>query len=333
MPSDPKTFRDPEDLVPGRATSAGTRTFADRMDAAPDHFTRPDALTLASIGFGTLRGDPGGVDELLYRGALADYFERAGNVVDTALSDRFQTSERAVGHALRRALREGRVAREEIVVVTKGGALTPDGDRVRDHASAQRDLFATYIESGTLAYDDIHRGFAMTERFLLDQIQRSRRNLGLATLDYYLIQEPEIHLRELGVDCFRASLREAFQALELAVSRGFIGAYGLASWDGFLLPNSDRSHLSIADLFEVALDVGHADHHFRAIQLPYGLAMGEGAVLASQLGPDGLSRALLESLRDTGTAVFASAPLYGGRLVGRVPGFVRQAFPEAKSDA
>ena len=128
-------------------------------------------------------------------------------------------------------------------------------------------------------------------------------------------------------------LAPAFEALELAVSRGWIGAYGLATWDGFLLPDSDRSHLSIVDLFDVALEVGQADHHLRALQLPYGLARGDGAVLASQLGPDGKSRAILESLRDTGTAVFASAPLYGGRLVGHVPAFVRDAFPEAQSDA
>ncbi len=341
MPSDPKTdpktdpkpSRRENELIPGRATTAGTRAFADRQHASSDHFSRPDALWLASIGFGTLRGDPGGVDDLLYRSSLADYLEAAGNVVDTALSDRFQTSERAIGQALRRALREQKVAREEIVVVTKGGALTPDGERVRDHTSAQRDLYTSYIDTGILAFEDIHRGHAMTKRFLLDQIERSRHNLGLETLDYYLVQEPEIHLRELGVDGFRAGLGEAFEALELAVSRGWIGAYGLATWEGFLLPDSDRGHLSIADLFEIALDVGSADHHLRALQLPYGLAMGEGAVLASQLGPDGASRAILESLCNTGTAVFASAPLYGGRLVGRVPAFVRQAFPEAKSDA
>ncbi len=329
----PPTKPRPHDLVPGRATTAGTRAFADRQPTAADHFTRPDALWLASIGFGSLRGDPGGVDDLLYRGALADYFEAGGNVVNTALSDRYQTSERALGHALRRALREQTVAREEIVVVTKGGALTPDGERVRDHASVQRDLYTTYIDSGILALDDIHRGHAMTPRFLLDQIERSRHNLGLATLDYYLLQEPEIQLRALGVDAFRGALGEAFEALELAVSRGWIGGYGLATWDGFLLPDSDRSHLSIVDLFDIALEVGQADHHLRAIQLPYGLAMGEGAVLASQLGPDGASRAILESLHETGTAVFASAPLYGGRLVGRVPPFVRAAFPEASSDA
>lgn len=318
---------------PGRATTAGTRAFADRHAVAPDHFARPDALWLASLGFGTLRGDPGGVDDLLYRSALGEYLDAGGNVVNTALSDRFQTSERAVGHALRRAIREGRVRREEIVVVTKGGALAPDGARVRDHAEAQRDLYSTYIETGLLDFEDIHRGHAMTGRFLLDQIERSRRNLGLATLDYYLLQEPEIHLRELGVDAFRKALAQAFEALELAVSRGWIGAYGVATWDGFLVADSDRSHLSLVDLFEIALDVGSADHHLRAIQLPYGLAMGEGAVLASQLGPDGASRAILESLRDTGTAVFASAPLYGGRLLGRVPAFVRKAFPETRTDA
>ena len=333
MPSDSPANAHPEDLVAGRATTLGTRAFADRQQAAADHFSRPDALWLASIGFGSLRGDPGGVDDLLYRSALGDYLESAGNVVNTALSDRFQTSERALGHALRRAFVERRIAREEVVVVTKGGALTPDGDRVRDQVSAQRDLYATYIDSGVLSLDDVHRGHAMTPRFLLDQIERSRRNLGLATLDYYLVQEPEIHLRELGVDGFRAALHDAFEALELAVSRGWIGAYGLATWDGFLLPDSDRSHLSIVDLFDIALDVGQAEHHLRVLQLPYGLAMGEGAVLASQLGPDGESRAILESLRDTGTVVFASAPLYGGRLVGRVPAFVRAAFPETSSDA
>lgn len=333
MANGEETTSPANELLPGRATAAGTRRFADRMASSPDHFTRPDALWLASLGFGTLRGQPGGVDDLLYRSALADYLELAGNVVDTALSDRLQTSERAVGNALRRAIREGRVARDEVVVVTKGGALTPDGERVRDHVEAQRDLHATYIRSGILELGDVHKGFAMTKPFLLDQIARSRRNLGLATLDYYLLQEPEIHLRELGVDAFRKALASAFEALEEAVARRWIGAYGLASWDGFLLADSDRSHLSLVDVFETALDVGSADHHLRAIQLPYGLAMGEGAVARNQLGPDGRSRAILESLQDTGTAVFASAPLYGGRLLGRVPRFVREAFPEAKSDA
>ena len=173
----------------------------------------------------------------------------------------------------------------------------------------------------------------MAPAFLLDQIERSRRNLGLETLDYYLIQEPEIQLRALGVNGFRTALSATFEAMELAVSKGWISAYGVSTWNGFLLPDSDRSHLSIVDLFDIALDVGSGDHHLRALQLPYGLAMGEGAVLASQLGPDGHSRAILDSLQDTGTVVLASAPLYAGRLIGHIPAFVRETFPEAPSDA
>lgn len=317
----------------GRATGEGTRRFATRQDCEDDHFARPDELWLSSIALGTLRGDPGGIDDLLYRSVVGDFLEWSGNVFNTALSDRMQTSERALGHALQRAVREKAVARDEIVVVSKGGQLTPNPDFLHDPNRAQHDLYSSYIDSGILDPSEVTRGHSIAPRFLLDQIERSRRNLGFKTIDYYLIQEPEIHLRALGADGFRTALLAAFEAMELAVSKGWISAYGLSTWDGFLLPDSDRSHLSIVDLFDVALEVGSADHHLRALQLPYGLAMGEGAVLESQLGPDGHSRAILDSLQDTGTVVFASAPLYAGRLIGHIPDFVRKAFPEAPSDA
>jgi len=288
---------------------------------------------MSSIALGTLRGSPGGIDDLLYRSIVGDFVGASGNVFNTALSDRVQTSERALGLAIARLVRETSVRRDEIVIVTKGGALTPNPERATSHAEIQQDLYESYIDSGVLDPSEVIRGHSMAPKFLLDQIERSRQNLGVETLDYYLIQEPEIWLRKLGPDGFRRALSAAFTAMEEAVGRGWISAYGVSTWDGLLVPDSDRSHLSIVDLFEVALDVGQADHHFRALQLPYGLAMGEGAVLESQLGPDGHSRAILDSLCDTGTVVFASAPLYGGRLLGQIPDFVRDAFPEAPSDA
>ena len=328
-------------LLPGRATQAGTRRYVDRIIArrreaglptAEDHFARPDDLWLSSLSLGTLRGDPGGGDDQLDRSVRVDLLECGVNVFNTALSDRMQTSERAIGHALRRAVAEGVVARDEDVVLTKGGGLTPDPERAGSYTSAQRDLYATYIDSGIVS-PDVYRGHSIDPGFLLDQIQRSRRNLGLETLDYYLVQEPEVHLKDRGVDGFKDALKAAFEALEHAVEQRWIGAYGLCTWEGFLVPDTDRNHLGIVEVFEAALDVGQADHHLRAIQLPYGLAMGEGVALDSQLGPDGHSRAILDSLRDTGTAVFASAPLYGGRLVGRVPEFVMRALPEAPGQA
>ena len=101
---------------------------------------------------------------------------------------------------------------------------------------------------------------------------------------------------------------------------------------GVLVPDTDRNHLGIVEVFEAALDVGQADHHLRAIRSPTVWRWGRGRARqpARSRRPQ---RAILDSLRDTGTAVFASAPLYGGRLVGRVPEFVMRALPEAPGQA
>jgi len=319
-------------LIPGRATPEGTRRFADRAPACDAHFRAPDRLHASSIALGTRLGAPGGVDDLLYRSAFEALVAGGCNVVDTALSDRMQTSERAIGKALRRAIDSGVAARDELIIVTKGGALAADADFADTRTRVQRYLVGTYIESGIVDTDDLVGGHCMTARFLRDQIARSRRNLGVETIDVYLLQEPELHLRALGPDGFRAALTETFAALEDEVSRGHIAAYGVCTWNGFLVPHSERDHLSIFDVFEAALAAGSGDHHMRAVQLPYGLAVGEGAVLASQLA-GGASASVIELLVDTGTLVLASAPLYGGQIVGRVPRFVRAAYPETRSDA
>jgi len=324
---------DEVELVAGRATPEGTNRFRGRFPDRPGHFRAPDHLQFSSLALGLRRGDVGGVDDLLYRSAVAECLENGVNVFDTALSDRYQTSERALGHALRRAFIEEIAARDEVIVISKGGELVPDPEVAGGYGAAERYLRRTYLESGLIDPAFLNRGNALDPNFLRDQIGRSRRNLGLETIDFYLLQEPEIHLRSLGPSGFHEQVARVFEMLEDAVRDGVIGAYGVCSWDGFLIPDSDRAHLSLMDLFEIALEVGSADHHLRAIQLPYGLAMGEGAVLTSQLGPDGHTKSLLDTLRNTGTAVLASAPLYGGRLLRRIPEFVRKSFPEAQSDA
>lgn len=318
--------------IPGRATPEGTRRYAARFADLPGHFRCPDALTFSSLALGTRRGRPGGVEDVLYRSAVGECLARGVNVIDTALSDRSFTSERAVGQALRRAIREGVVTRDEVVVVTKGGELAIDAEAL-GLGHPQHQLYRSYVETGLLDPDTVVNGCCLAPAFLLDQIERSRGNLGLETLDLYLLQEPELQLRALGPTRFRDTLRAAFETLEGAVRDGRIGAYGLCTWSGFLVPHSEREHLSLVDVFEAALEAGSADHHLRALQLPYGLAMGEGAGLSSQLGPDGGSHAVLESLEGTGTAVLASAPLYGGRLVGRLPKEIREAFPDTRGDA
>ncbi|UCE86961.1 MAG: aldo/keto reductase [Deltaproteobacteria bacterium] len=322
------------DLLSGRATAEGTRRYAARFEHLPEHFRSPDRLYLSSLALGTRRGRPGGVDDLQYRTAVLELVQCGVNVVNTALFDRFQTSERCVGAALGRAIASGLVRRDEVVAVTRGGYLTPDAERARTRDEVRRHLHETYVASGLVDPARVVNGlYSLEPRLLLHQIERSRANLGLATLDVYCIQEPELHLLALGPSAFRRQLGEAFETLERAVSEGRIAAYGLCTWEGLLLPHTERGHLSVLDLFELALDVAGGDHHLRAIQLPFGLATEEARGLESQLGMQGRAASVLEVLRDTGTFVMGSAPLLGGRVLGHVPEAVRDAFPNLTTDA
>ena len=235
--------------------------------------------------------------------------------------------------ALRRAIREGQVSRDEIYVISKGGYLTADPDAGIGPGRMRRYLIETYVESGLVDPQRVVDGnHSLDPAFLADQIERSRRNLGLATIDLYCLQDPELHLLAKGPDEFWQLLREALETLEEAVARGTIAAYGFSSWSGLLLPQTEKGHLSIAEIFELALDVGGPDHHLRAVQIPYGVAMGEAWGLQSQFSPEG-GVAICEALRDTGTAIFTHTALVRGRAVRGLPAFLREAFPELHSDA
>jgi aryl-alcohol dehydrogenase-like predicted oxidoreductase len=317
-----------EELLKGRATPEGTRRYAERFAALPDHFRCPDKLWLSSIGLGTRSGEAGGGDDLAYRSAIGRALEVGVNVYDTALSYRMQHSERNVGAALRRAFREGAAARDEIVVISKAGYLTVEAHQVRTRSDVQRYLYDTYVATKLVDIDGLVNGqHSLDAAFLRDQIGRSRRNLGLATIDLYCIQDPELHLLAKGPDEFRRLLREAIATLESCVAGGEIAAYGFSTWSGLFTPYTDKGHLSIVELFEAVLEVGGPDHHMRGIQFPYSLGMGEALGLPSQFGSGARPAGVLDTLEGTGTAVFTCVPLLRGQVMRGLPAFLREELP------
>ena len=218
-------------------------------------------------------------------------------------------------------------------MISKGGYLTADPDSPLMARGGHRYLVETYVNSGLIRPSEVVNGVhAMNPEFVLDQIERSRQNLGLETIDLYCLDEPELHLHARGPTEFAGLIREVFEALESAVASGAIASYGLATWNGFLLPHDERGHLSIVDVFEAALEVGGPDHHLRAVMLPYSVAVGEAKGLDSQFGPNGSAENALDTLADTGTAIFTIAPLVRGRAVRGLPEFLHEAFPELSTD-
>ena len=319
-------------MIGGRATAEGTRRYAQKLAGrlAAGYFRElvPGA-SVATLGLGTYLGPEDGATDVLYQDAIVRALERGVNVLDTAVNYRHQRSERAIRTALATAIGRGVVRRDEVVVATKGGFIPFDGAVPRDPRAY---FAATYVETGIIKPGDVVKGaHCMTPRYLRDQIDRSRANLGLETLDVYYVHNPETQLGEVDRAEFMVRVRAAFGALEEAVSAGCLACYGTATWTGYRVDPSDPSYLSLAELVAAARDVGGADHHFRMIQLPYNLGMTEAFTLANQRVKDRVVP-VLEAARELAISVMASASLYQGQLI-RLPPVMTEYLPGFTTDA
>ena len=317
----------------GFATTEGTQRFSARFAStyASDQFLRDhQGLWLSSIGLGTYLGE--GTEEVDrgYREAVERFVERGGNVIDTAINYRFQRSERSIGEALDALLRSGRAARDEIVVATKGGFIPFDAV---PPSNPSQWFTREYLDRGIVSPEDVAGGcHCMSPRYLADQIERSRRNLGLETIDVYYVHNPEMQLEEIGRTPFRERLRDAFRALEKAVAEGLLRAYGTATWEGYRCPPASDAHLDLEEVVAIAHEAGGADHHFRYVQLPVNLAMPEAFLVPSQGARPGAS-SLLEVAGRLGVTVMASASMMQGRLAQRLSTRVAEAFPGLSTNA
>jgi aryl-alcohol dehydrogenase-like predicted oxidoreductase len=172
----------------------------------------------------------------------------------------------------------------------------------------------------------------MTPRYLEDQIERSRVNLGVETIDIYYLHNPETQLGEISRPPFMRRLRAAFEFLETAGRDRRIGVYGTSTWSGYRQPQAARDFLSLPDLVALAEEVGGPEHRFRVVQLPYNLAMPEAFTLANQ----GAGRALvplLEAARQLGMYVMSSASIYQGQLAKNLPPLIARFLPGLDTDA
>jgi aryl-alcohol dehydrogenase-like predicted oxidoreductase len=321
------SFRTKSDnkLTPGRATPQGTLRYAARFQGrvAAGHFRDvQDGMVLSSIGIGTYLGEPDEATDEGYARAVAASVEGGLNVVDSAINYRLQRSERSVGTALRELAGKG-LARDEVVLCTKAGFLTPDGEMPDD---ANEYFAREYIEPGIFRPEDIAAGcHCMTPRYLADQLERSRRNLGVECVDVFYLHNPETQLSEVSAEEFRKRVAEAFKFLESAVAAGKIGAYGLATWNAFREDSKSAGYLSLATIEEIAREAGGAGHHFRFVQLPLNLAMPEALVRANQV-VEGKTMAMVQAARALKITLVASAALLQGQLTRNLPKYIGEAL-------
>ncbi|HEX2781493.1 MAG TPA: aldo/keto reductase [Gemmatimonadaceae bacterium] len=317
-----------------RATLEGTARLAARFASTRvgDFYRHAAGDVLASsLGIGTYLGESDDAEDARYEQALRAAVDVGINVIDTAINYRCQRSERVVGRVLRTL--GGSARRDELVICTKGGYVPLDGSvpasREEYNALLEREYFARGVMRGE---DVVGGGHCLAPSFLVDQVARSRANLGVETIDVYYVHNPEQQLPAVGRDAFRRRMVRAFEALEARVEAGEIGVFGCATWNGLRTAPDAREHLSLEMLVEAAREVAGDEHHFKVVQLPVNLAMSEALRAPTQrVGTRQLT--LVEAAIELGVTIVASASLMQASLARSLPTAVRDALPRYDTDA
>ncbi len=319
-------------MLKGHATAEGTTRFRKRLQGTvpSEHFRECGDLWLSSIGFGTYLGKDDDADDQKYLDASPRAAELGVNVFDTAINYRSQRSERTLGQTLAALAEEGEIVREELLICTKGGYVPFDGVRPSDPAAYFEEAF---VSRGIIGEGELAAGcHCMAPRFLATQLEQSRKNLGLETIDVYYVHNPEHQLVEFGRAAFKERLLDAFRALEEAVTRGEIRFYGTATWQGFREETGAAGLLSLEEIVGIAREAGGDSHHFRFVQLPMNFAMPEAITLKNQ-SVRGKTMTMVEAADRFGITLVASASLLQARFAGGLSPGIGEILTGFKSDA
>lgn len=311
--------------IAGSASAQGTLRYAARLQgrSAAGHFREiPGGQVLSSIGIGTYLGEPDPETDTGYTQAVVAAVEGGVNVIDSAINYRFQRSERSIGAALHELTAKG-YNRDELVLCTKAGFLTPDGEMPAD----PNEYFAReFLDRGIFQPEEVAAGcHCMAPKYLADQMERSLTNFGVETIDVFYLHNPETQLTEVSSSEFRKRIRDAFAFLESAVADKKIGAYGMATWNAFREDPKSPGFLSLEAMTETANEAGGAQHHFRFVQLPFNLAMPEALTRPNQTVA-GKTMPMVQAARDLGVTLVTSAALLQGQLTKNLPPFVHSAL-------
>lgn len=310
--------------VPGHATRRGTeeyaRTFGARCGAG--HYSEFLHLhfKLSSLGLGTFPGAARDEVDESYAAIVERALREGINVIDTAAHYRYGRSLRAVGEGLRRAFAAG-VTREQVFVLSKGGFLAFEDGPPEDFEAW---FDSTIMGRGLGDRRDLCGVHLLSPKYLAWQLERSLELLGLATLDAFLVDQPEVHLPAIGKAELNHKLERLFVVLEQAVAAGKIRCYGISTFNAFRVETDHPLFQSLPSLLGLAEKAARtaagdsqARHHFRVIEVPFNQMMTEAFTRFSHATGQGNIASTLQAAHQLRVYVLASHTLGKGQLAQR----------------
>ncbi|HQU16931.1 MAG: oxidoreductase [Chromatiales bacterium 21-64-14] len=309
-------------LIAGFATPPATQAYAQGVagQTADGHFSdfTRQRIRLSSIGVGTFPGAATPDTDQRVAEIVSRALCQGLNVIDCAAHYRYGRALPAVGAGLREAMAAG-VSREAVFLISKGGFLTYDGGRPADPEA----WFEQHITAAGLgSREDLAKGAHLLSPAYIDyQIERSRVEMGVETLDAFLVDQPEVHIPEIGKEHLNRKLVGVFTQLERAVQERRIRYYGISTYDGFRVETDDARFQSIPALLGLAERAAReatgqerARHHFKLVQLPFNQVMLEGFTRFNCATGAGNVAATLQACHQLNVYVMASHTMLKGHL-------------------
>ncbi|MCX7878816.1 MAG: aldo/keto reductase [Ignavibacteria bacterium] len=291
-------------LISSAAQIIATEEFSSRFPELKYKKLGKTGLIVSACGFGAYRVD--------YR--VKEHFDSIKyaltsgiNLIDTSSNYSDGGSEILVGNVLVDLVNSGKLKREEVVIVTKGGYIQgrnlERAKKMSDEGNAYRDV-TEYSEN---LWHCIHPDF------LKDQVKESLERMKLEKIDVYLLHNPEYFLdSSLSAELETSELRheyyrrisEAFEFLESEIDAGRIAFYGISS-NSFVKSSDDPVFTSLEECIKAAEKLS-PNNRFNVIQFPLNL-LERGAVV--NLNQSNSSCTLLELAKQSDMGVLINRPL------------------------
>ncbi|MDO8538345.1 MAG: aldo/keto reductase [archaeon] len=298
-----------------------THNYIQRFPEFKEFYRSIGSLNLSSVGFGTYLGEMNEKDDKQFIESIVFSAMNGCNLFDSAINYRAQRSERNIGEALMQLRREG-FQREEFVLCSKAGYIPFDSS---EPDAPNQFVQETFIDSGIVAKEDISEWNILTKKFIDNQFNQSLKNLNTHYLDIFYIHNPEAQLLSFEKKYFLEKVQEVFELLEEKVKEQKLKYYGIASWDGFRVNESDTNFHSLIDFIKIAEKVGGKDHHFKVIQLPFNLSMLEAMYMKNH-EIKGEHLTILEAAKHFGINVISSVGIMQGHLASSFPSDIKAKF-------
>jgi len=282
-------------------------------------------MKFSSIGFGCYRVDSN-IQE--HYDALSKALTSGINVIDTSANYSDGGSEKLVGKVIDDLIAEGKIKRDKIVLVTKGGYIQGQNYKFALKLKDEGKPFSEVVEYADRLWHCI------SPEFLEDQIGRQLLRLNQSYVDVYLLHNPEYYLgwakqnkiqlseaREIYYD----RIRRAFEFLEEKVKEGKILFYGISS-NTFVKHSNDYEFTSLEKARDIANSISE-DNHFKLIQFPFNLFEAGAITNKNQINN---TETILELASKTDLKVLINRPLNAITSKGlvRLADFKWEAFNE-----